>query len=118
MFIIFVICLIKSNKPITTDKSKIINKLVRGVSRWSNASQQDKSPLIAVLHSNYAAGYLWALQDIALDKEIESASGVDMSVLIDKVTTYQDQAHKKMVGVCPSYASHLDEYLSKFGGES
>ena len=35
-----------------------IQKLTRQAARWSTAAAQDESPLIAVLHANYAAGYL------------------------------------------------------------
>lgn len=39
-------------------------KLIRQVARWSTAGKQDKNSMIAVLHANYGAGYLWALKDI------------------------------------------------------
>jgi len=101
-----------------SDKNEIIKKLVRGIARWSNASQQDKSPLIAVLHANYSAGYLWALIDIATDTEIQSATGVDIKLLTTTITKYQDEAHKKAVSECPQYMTHLDTYLSNIAGES
>ena len=44
--------------------------MIRQTSRWAVASEQDKSPMISVLHANYAVGYLQALQDIASEKEI------------------------------------------------
>lgn len=50
--------------------NKMINTLVRQTSRWATASKQDINILIAVLHANYAAEYLWALKDIASDEEI------------------------------------------------
>ena len=37
-------------------------KLVRQAARWSTAAKQDKNSMIAVLHANYGAGYLWALK--------------------------------------------------------
>ena len=43
--------------------SKNINTLIRQAARWSVAAQQDESPIIALLHANYGAGYLWALKD-------------------------------------------------------
>lgn len=124
VFIILVISLICTYKQVDNyqntkqNKNQTIQKLVRGVARWSNASQQDKSPLIAVLHSNYAAGYLWALDEIASEQEIKEATGIDFHQLTNIVTNYQDQALKKAVEICPAYTSDLDPYLSKLGGES
>src|SRR5207237_6958 len=37
--------------------------LTRQAARWSTAASQDNNPLIAVLHANYGAGYLWAIHD-------------------------------------------------------
>ena len=34
--------------------------------------------MIAVLHANYGAGYLWALKDIATDSEIQKATGINL----------------------------------------
>ena len=42
----------------------IIQTLVRQSARWS-AAKQDKSVMIKVLHTNYGAGYLWALHEWA-----------------------------------------------------
>ena len=39
-------------------KVRTIRTLLRQSARWALASQQDKSPLIALLHANYGAGYL------------------------------------------------------------
>ena len=54
-----------------------INTLLRQTARWATAAKQDENPLIAVLHSNYGAGYLWALKDIATGEQIKAASNVD-----------------------------------------
>ena len=55
-----------------------IKTLTRQAARWSVASTQDESPMVAVLHANYGAGYLWALKDIATDQQISSATGIDI----------------------------------------
>ena len=64
----------------STDKKSHIETLIRQASRWSVAAQQDDSPIIALLHANYGAGYLWALKDIATDQEIYDR---DMTALTD-----------------------------------
>jgi hypothetical protein len=81
----------------------IIKRLMRGCSRWAIASKQDKSPLIAMLHANYAAGYLWALKDVFSDTQIERASGI--SNIIDfqnDIVTIQDTATKRLINSCKS----------------
>lgn len=102
----------KSNTLINT-----INTIIRGCARWAAASLQDKSPLIAVLHANYASGYLWALRDTFSDEEIKRSSGVNIIEFQKRITNIQDIATKRMISVCPKYASHIDTYLGKIGGE-
>ncbi len=94
----------------------IIEKLVRQSARWSTASAQDESPLIAVLHANYGAGYLWALKDIASDSDIETATGVNAKKLESEIVKVQDDATKKMIRACPEFAPD-STYLTKLGGE-
>jgi len=101
-----------------SSKSNIlINTIIRGCARWAAASLQDKSPLIAVLHANYASGYLWALRDTFSDEEIKRSSGINIIEFQKRITDIQDIATKQMISVCPKYASHIDTYLGKIGGE-
>lgn len=52
----------KYQKPSNKEKiNNIIKTLVRQSARWSVAALQDTNIMIAVLHSNYGAGYLWVL---------------------------------------------------------
>lgn len=99
------------------DKSFIINTLVRGCARWSAASLQDKSPLIAVLHANYAAGYLWALKDTFSDSDVKNVTGVNMIEFQKRITDIQDISTKRMISSCPKYASEINSYFGKIGGE-
>ena len=72
----------------TKEKDKInniVDILVRQTARWATAAKQDKNILIAVLHANYAAGYLWALKDIASDEEIETVTNTKVSILEKKI---------------------------------
>lgn len=116
MYLVF--CLAKMGKPKGTLKiDQVIEVMVRSCSRWAVASLQDRSPLIAVLHANYAAGYLWALQDCFTDDQIHNATGIDIIKFQKRITTVQDIATRGLVSVCPDYASDLDNYLSKISGE-
>lgn len=107
-------CFIKNNAK--SYSIKIIKKLVRQAARWSTAAIQDESPMIAVLHANYGAGYLWSLKDIATDSEIESATGIDIKKFEKEIVMAQDYATKKMIGKCPEFAPK-SSYLTKLGGE-
>ena len=94
----------------------IIKKLVRQGARWSTAAEQDKNPLIAVLHANYGAGYLWALKDVATDKQIYSATGIDVKKYESVIIRIQDEATRKAVASCPQYNTAVT-YLASIGGE-
>ena len=94
-----------------------IKKLIRQAARWSTAAKQDNNSLIAVLHANYGAGYLWALKDIASSEQIKIATNIDISKFEKEITDVQDNATKKMAMLCPKYAPK-SSYLSSLGKES
>ena len=95
-----------------------IEKLVRQSARFATAAQQDESPLVAVLHANYSAGYLWALKSIATPKQIHNASGVDVKKFEEHITNVQDMVTKKMLKKCPEFAGDVDLYLATIGAEA
>lgn len=100
-------------------KSHVISRIMRGSARWALASKQDQSPLVAVLHANYGCAYLWALKDVFNDYEIKSATGIDVINFQNKITDIQDSATRRMVKLCPAYASGIqDKILSVVAGES
>ena len=118
---IVLMCLVmflKNKTKKNLDMDQVIEVMVRSCSRWAVASLQDSSPLIAVLHANYATGYLWALQDCFTDEEIINATGIDVIKFQKSITDVQDIATKGLVKVCPEYSRGLDKYLSKISGES
>jgi hypothetical protein len=104
---------------ISEDKANAIETLVRQASRWSVAAQQDESPLIALLHANYGAGYLWAIKDIASDQEIHSVTGIDVIKFRDKIVNIQDNATQKVSKECPQFVigGDMDKYLLELGGD-
>ena len=101
--------------PITHKQN--IQTLVRQASRWSIAAKQDESPIISLLHANYGAGFLWALKDIATDKEIEQATNIDIKEFTKKITDIQDMSTKKVSRACPKFVVNLDRELLKIGGD-
>ena len=103
-----------------TDWSSALQTLVRQSARWAVAAQQDRSPLIAVLHANYGAGYLWALRDIATDEQIRQATGVDPLKLREAITSIQDQVTRRYARLCPEFATVpglTDTWLAQLAGE-
>ena len=91
-------------------------KLVRQAARWSTAAKQDKNSMIAVLHANYGAGYLWALKDIIKMDIIEKKTGIDMMKFENEIIKIQDEATKNMAKLCPKYAPE-PSVLTKIAGE-
>ena len=117
LIIVFVILCYLSKERYPNKFNNSLVKLVRQAARWSVAAEQDKSPLIAVLHANYGAGFLWAVKDIATADEIKKATNVDITILEKKIMSIQDAATKKLANLCPGYA--LDNnYLAAVAGDN
>ena len=114
---LLILLTLKTNTSKNDDfKTDTIKTLVRQAARWSTAAAQDDNIMVAVLHSNYGAGYLWALKDIATDSEIQEATGIDVLKFRDEIIKVQDMATKRMSQTCPKYAPSKS-YLAKIAGE-
>jgi hypothetical protein len=87
---------------VTTDET--IRILARQAARWATASQQDANPFIAMLHANYAVGYVTALRQVANDADVRRVTGYDAAQLDAEVAKIQDNAALKMSAVCPGLA--------------
>ena len=114
--VIVVLYLMMKNK--TRGMNKAIEKLVRQSARYAVAAQQDASPVIAVLHANYAAAYFYALKDIATDSQIHNATGIDVNKFKEHVTNVQDMVTRKTSAKCPEFVGEVDVYLAEIGGEA
>ena len=113
---IFVLFLMMQNK--TRGMNKSIEKLVRQSARYATAAQQDKSPVVAILHANYAAAYLYALKDIANESQIHNATGIDVKKFKEHIINVQDSVTKKTTETCSEFAGQVDIYLAEIGGEA
>ena len=114
ILVIILILLFQNNTENNyNEKDKNIKSLLRQTSRWAVASEQDKSPMISVLHANYAIGYLQALQDIASEKEINQY--VNFPKFKEILYKIQDNAVKKVVSSCPEYIGDLNKELALIG---
>lgn len=89
-----------SSQPL--DTKHVVETLVRQSSRYAIASEQDESALIALLHANYAGGYLWALKDIVNERTINKhVPKTSLKELEDYITRVQDKASQRATGDCP-----------------
>jgi hypothetical protein len=95
-----------------------IEKLVRQSARYAVAAQQDASPVIAILHANYAAAYFYALKDIASESQIHNATGIDVKKFKEHITNVQDMVTRKTSEKCPDFVGEVDIYLAQIGGEA
>lgn len=109
----------KTEKFVNQEKKEMISKLIRQSARWSSAAKNDNNNLIAVLHANYGAGYLWALKDIFTEKEIEEVLGSEelRKKYEDEIIKIQDKMTKKAVNDCPQFSGAID-FLAKLAGEA
>ena len=93
------------------DFEKSIRVLYRQCARWAAAALQDESEMIALLHANYAAGYLWSIKDIVSSNEFEEITGVEFLEFENKIVEIQDQATKRMIKKCPDLIFIKDKIL-------
>jgi len=115
---IFIYYNVNDIRCISSSKDKSIRILVRQASRWSTAAQQDKSPLVSLLHANYGAGYLWALRDISTDNEIKKKTGIEILEFQKKIVEIQDKSTKAVTKACPQFVGDVDKYLLRIGGDA
>lgn len=101
-------------------KNDYISILLKQSSRYAIAAQQDESPLIAVLHSNYAAGYLWALKDVATESEINKIlynSNTNLKTITHNIKEIQSTATKKATSVCGAFmGKDINIHLATLSG--
>src|SRR3989337_2812563 len=95
---------------------EMIKTLMRQAARWSTAAEQDENPMIAVLHANYGAGYLWAITEIITQDQFKRITGLDYNKFKGQITRVQDKATRKMIAVCPNFGP-IPTYLTQVSGE-
>lgn len=96
----------------------VIKVLSRQSARWSLAAEQDQSPLVALLHANYGAAYLWALKDVASSEQVRKTTGLDLTELERKITRVQDEATKRVANLCPEFVGSADSFLATVAGHA
>jgi len=107
-------CLVSANAR--RYRNKQIDTLIRKSAKYATTAQQDASPLVATVHANTAAGYLYALRDISSTEDIHGATGIDFKKFQQHILAVQDMVTKKTLEACPSFRGEIDLYLSTIGG--
>ena len=85
--------------------------LYRQTARWAAAAIQDESELIALLHANYATGYLWALKDIVSSEDFKKITNVNFLEFENKIVDIQDSITKRVISKCPNLIFLKDKLL-------
>lgn len=86
--------------------------LLRHAARWAAAAEQDASPLMAMMHSNYASAYLQVLKELYTPAELGAAAGVDFPQLEERIMAMQGRVQTQLVEACPALqpTSTLEAY--------
>jgi hypothetical protein len=87
--------------------------LYRQTARYAIASTQDESPVVRMLHANYAMGYLMALKDISDPEHFRRVTGIDLISFEHKVAQVQDAATLGIVSENPNLIPDQDPILLK-----
>lgn len=69
---------------------------IRQTTRWLYAAKQDKSPLVAMLHANYAVGNIDLMRQMWTDAEIAAGTGYDIHALVKDAQQVQDAAQRRL----------------------
>jgi hypothetical protein len=109
--LIFVFLIRRKYQKNDDDFEKAIKVLYRQSARWGAAALQDESEMIALLHANYAAGYLWSIKDIISSQQFKEITGVDFLKFENRIVEIQDIATKRMIKKCPDLIFLKDEIL-------
>ena len=92
--------------------SSHLKKLSKEAAKWAVQAQQDESPVLAMTHANYAAGYLWAMKDTASPREISRITGLDFATFEEHIMGVQNAVTKKALKKCPDLMGEVDLYLA------
>lgn len=84
-----------------TDAERI-KRLLKQSSRYAVAADQDENKAVAVLHGNYAAGYLYALLDIYSEEDILQATSINLREFKTEVQNAQAKSTSGIYEACPN----------------
>ena len=87
-----------------------VKKLVKECSTWAILSQQDKSQMLAMTHSNYAVAQIHALHQIATPEFIFEATNVHIDKLESEVYEIQKKAANNLIHQNPEISPPGDMF--------
>lgn len=97
-FLIIVVVIKLFEPHESTDTTIIARSLLNQASQWYSLSMQDKQPLYAMQHANYAVAYLNAARHTASDIILEQTSGLDIHKLYKSIDENHRQRMKETAG--------------------
>ena len=118
VFAIIVLAVLFYGNYAALPKNRYLTSLVRQAYRWHVASLQDANPVIAMLHSNYAMGYVGALHSLDTEAGVKLATGIDLPTLEREVAAQQDKSLVALLSACPTlvpsspaYENYVEAFL-------
>lgn len=91
-----------------------IKTLITQSARYSLAAKQDKNDIIALLHANYGAAYLYAVRDIYRDSDIERYANIDILDYSKKIKQIQREVTMRVASKCKII--NIDTELERIAG--
>lgn len=80
----------------TTDNKEAIALAIRQTKRWIKAAQQDKDPIVALLHANYSVGVISNLRDMFGDIKIKKTTNNDAFKIHQEAVRLQDWTQQQV----------------------
>ena len=118
LLILIVLCLVLTWSPSSNFENEFVVVLWRQAARYAVAAAQDDQPIIAVLHANYAMGYLLAIKDLVTAEEFKGATGQDLLNFERELAQIQDQATIRLAQTCPDIVPNQDPDLLRAAYQS
>jgi hypothetical protein len=122
--IVIIFTIIIANRIINlfpTEREIMLKKLLRQSIRYQVAAKQDINILLAVLHANYAASYMFAINDLFSTYELEQVLQNRKNRLEyeKRIIETQDWATKRAIKSCPNYGgiTMTNDIIMKLAGE-
>lgn len=89
-----------------------VKRLVREAARYIQLADQDRSSLMAVLHTTLARGLLTSVRSFATDDTIRRLTGVHVDELLAIADTKQTGSIDHVSGLCPQVGASAADVQS------
>ena len=82
--------------------TKTLKNLLAQSTRWSTIAQQDQNLVVALMHVNYALGFLKASRRLASDADIQKITGTNVVELHFLMENQQADLIQQISTACPA----------------